>query len=88
MVVECLFERVAFLVDRIERGELRTHQLGVLLAASVRLVDEAAEVAERELATAAQVRKPPAQRRPLEKARSTHAIAIRLRPGHEDNARS
>jgi hypothetical protein len=34
------------------------------------------------------VRKPPAQRRPLEKARSTHAIAIRLRPGHEDNARS
>jgi hypothetical protein len=65
-IVECAFERLALAIQRVERGELLAEQSRVRFALAVRLVDEAAEVAERDLVTAPQEQQATAQRRPLE----------------------
>ena len=68
-VVEHALERAQLAVDRAERGELRLDEVGAVAVEAAHVEDEPADVAERELARAAQEAQPPAQPAAVAEAR-------------------
>ena len=61
-VAERALERAQLLVDRVQRVDLRVDELGPLALEAAQVEDEAAEVAEAELAGPAQVAQAPPHR--------------------------